>query len=50
MTTQELEKITAARDYIQARSQLVPQFAVILGSGLGALADEVEVDTIIPYS
>ena len=47
---QQLEKITAARNFIQARTQIVPQLAVILGSGLGALVDEVEVDTVIPYA
>ena len=44
-----LDKITAARDFIWARTQVVPQVAVILGSGLGALADEVEVDAVFPY-
>jgi purine-nucleoside phosphorylase len=43
------EKIRAARDYIQARTRIQPQLAVILGSGLGALADEVEVDAAFPY-
>jgi len=43
------EKIRTARDYIQARTRIQPQLAVILGSGLGALADEVEVDAAFPY-
>jgi purine-nucleoside phosphorylase len=48
--SEQIEKITAARDYIQARTQIKPQIAVILGSGLGALADEVQVDAVFPYS
>ena len=44
-----MEKITAARDYIQARTKIKPQITVILGSGLGALANEVQVDAIFPY-
>ncbi len=48
--SEQIEKITAARDYILARTQIKPQIAVILGSGLGALADEVQVDAVFPYS
>jgi purine-nucleoside phosphorylase len=44
------EKIEAARAYIQARTQTQPQLAIILGSGLGALADEVQGTAIFPYS
>ena len=45
----QTERILAARDYIQARTKIKPQIAVILGSGLGALADEVEIDAVFPY-
>jgi purine-nucleoside phosphorylase len=45
----QMEEIVAARDYIQARTQVRPQIAVILGSGLGALADDVQVDAVFPY-
>jgi purine-nucleoside phosphorylase len=48
--SEQMEKIIAARDYIQARTQIRPQIAVILGSGLGALADDVQVDAVFPYS
>ncbi len=48
--SEHLEMITTARDYIRGRTQIRPQIAVILGSGLGALADEVEVDAVFPYS
>ncbi|MDX1614544.1 MAG: purine-nucleoside phosphorylase [Candidatus Promineifilaceae bacterium] len=47
--SQQLEKIHAIRDYIQARTTVRPQLAIILGSGLGALADEVEVDASFAY-
>ncbi len=48
--SEQLERITAARDYIRVRTQIRPQIAVILGSGLGDLVDEVQVDTAFPYS
>ena len=47
--SEQMQKIYAARDYIQARTTIRPQLAVILGSGLGALADEVEADAVFPY-
>jgi purine-nucleoside phosphorylase len=34
---------------VQARTKLVPDVAIILGTGLGALADEVTVEARIPY-
>jgi purine-nucleoside phosphorylase len=34
---------------VRARTTLVPDVAIILGTGLGALADEVAVDARIPY-
>ena len=46
--SEQLEKIIAAREYILARTQIRPQIAVILGSGLGALADEVQEDAVFP--
>jgi purine-nucleoside phosphorylase len=47
--SKQTEQITVARDYIQARTEIKPQLALILGSGLGALADEVQVDAAFPY-
>jgi purine-nucleoside phosphorylase len=34
---------------VQARTTLVPDVAIILGTGLGGLADEVSLETRIPY-
>jgi len=34
---------------VRARTKLVPDVAIILGTGLGALADEMVVETRIPY-
>lgn len=48
--SETMDKIKAARDHILAQTRVRPQIAVILGSGLGALADEVEVNAAFPYS
>jgi purine-nucleoside phosphorylase len=42
-------QIIEARDYIQARTDIKPQLALVLGSGLGDLVDEVVVDAEFPY-
>ncbi len=47
---QIMQNIVAARDYIQARTQIKPQIAVILGSGLGGLADDVTAEAVFPYA
>ncbi len=36
-----LQKIQAAADYIRSRSSISPQIGLILGSGLGDIADEI---------
>lgn len=46
MNQQELKSIA---DHIRARSSVKPEFGMILGSGLGVLAEEVENPTVIPY-
>jgi len=35
---------------VKSRTAIVPEVAVILGTGLGALADELKVDVTIPYA
>jgi purine-nucleoside phosphorylase len=41
--------IDAALRAVRARTKLVPDVAIILGTGLGGLADEVDVEVRIPY-
>ena len=42
--------VDAAVRAIQARAAVVPEVAVILGTGLGALADDLKAEATIPYS
>lgn len=44
-----IEKINAAADYIRSRSGVAPKIGLILGSGLGNLADEVSDAVRIDY-
>ena len=46
----QLEQIQQAVAAIQARTSLTPRVGVILGSGLGALADELVDATVIRYA
>jgi hypothetical protein len=41
-----LEQSVAA---VRARSALIPEIAIILGTGLGGLGAEVDVETAVPY-
>lgn len=45
-----LEDIKQAAQAIMKRIKISPQVALVLGSGLGGLADEVEDPVIIPYA
>jgi purine-nucleoside phosphorylase len=44
-----LEKITESNKTIREYSDIIPDIAIILGTGLGALADEIENRVVIPY-
>jgi len=44
------ERIAAAADAVRARCKVVPDVAIILGTGLGRLASEVEDQVSIPYA
>lgn len=44
-----LEKIAESRKDIREYSNIVPDIAIILGTGLGALAEGIESSVIIPY-
>lgn len=39
-----------AADYIRSKIHIKPTLGIMLGSGLGPLADNIEVDEIIPYT
>src|SRR5690554_7576880 len=41
--------VDAAAKFISSRTALRPRIGIILGTGLGALAREIEVETTIPY-
>jgi len=43
------EKLIKCRDIIQKKVSLVPEVALVLGSGLGGYADEIDVDTTVSY-
>ncbi|MDE6278573.1 MAG: purine-nucleoside phosphorylase [Paramuribaculum sp.] len=45
-----LEKIKQTADYIRAKVTEVPDTAIILGTGLGALVDHISDKQFIPYS
>jgi purine-nucleoside phosphorylase len=42
--------LSQAVSFIQQKTSLRPDIAIILGSGLGPLADEINAKAIIPYS
>ena len=45
-----IQRIRTASKEIKARSDLEPGLAIILGTGLGGLADEIDAETTIPYA
>ncbi|MCH2234446.1 MAG: purine-nucleoside phosphorylase [Crocinitomicaceae bacterium] len=45
-----LKKITEAAEYISARVKMTPEIGIVLGTGLGGLVNEIEVETKIHYS
>lgn len=45
-----INMIDSACDYIRSRTDKIPQAAIILGSGLGPLADEIENPVVIDYA
>lgn len=42
-------RIEAAAQDVRARTEAVPQVALVLGSGLGSFADTLEKPTVVPY-
>ena len=48
--TQDLkETISEAAQFIRGKTKVLPQIGIILGTGLGSLADAINVDAKIPY-
>ena len=45
-----IDKIKATADYLKSKVSEVPQTAIILGTGLGALVDHIEEKKYIPYN
>jgi purine-nucleoside phosphorylase len=43
------DAVTAAAAAVHARTSLEPEVALVLGTGLGALADRIEPETVVPY-
>ena len=41
--------VAAAVNVVRRKTSLEPELALILGSGLGPLADEIDADAVIPY-
>jgi purine-nucleoside phosphorylase len=49
-TTDDIQKrIQEATDYLKREVKMAPDYALILGTGLGELADKAENATIVPY-
>ena len=49
MSTEYLNQINEALQYIQSETDVKPEIGIILGTGLGGLATEIEVEHFIPY-
>ncbi len=48
-TADLLGQVNAAAAAVRAQTTLRPEIAIILGTGLGGLASEIEVETAVPY-
>jgi purine-nucleoside phosphorylase len=44
------ERVATALAAVRGRTAVVPDVAVILGTGLGGLADAIAVETVVPYA
>jgi purine-nucleoside phosphorylase len=44
-----LEKILQTSSYIKGKISAMPEIGIILGTGLGGLVEEIEVEHAIPY-
>jgi purine-nucleoside phosphorylase len=46
----EFDKVQTAVEFLRQRSELQPRIAVVLGSGLGAFADQIGNRRVVPYT
>jgi purine-nucleoside phosphorylase len=44
------DRVQTAADTVRGRTTLAPQVGIILGTGLGGLADEISIDAAVPYA
>jgi purine-nucleoside phosphorylase len=49
VATSLFDRVQAAADVVRARSALVPEVGIVLGTGLGGLAREIAVEAEVPY-
>lgn len=49
LETETATRIAEAATRVRARSRITPDIGIILGTGLGSFADELEVESIVPY-
>lgn len=47
--TNLLDKIKQTSDFLRSRIKTQPAVGIILGTGLGGLADDIEIEITIPY-
>jgi purine-nucleoside phosphorylase len=45
-----LEQIQATTEYIQKKTRFAPEIGIILGTGLGGLVKEIEIQHMLPYN
>ena len=44
-----MQTLKACLEYVQTKTEIVPEIAVVLGSGLGGFAEKVDVRDVVPY-
>ncbi len=44
------DRIEQAAAFVRARTQIRPRFGLVLGTGLGDLAEAMQVDAVVPYA
>jgi len=49
MTVSSFEKASAAAEFVESRTELRPRIGIVLGSGLGAFAEQLDEKTAIPF-